>query len=65
MIEVNGDTHPWREGMTVADLLEEKRYTFPMKVVRMDGRLVRKDEYDRTPVPDGARVAVIHLTSGG
>ena len=51
--------------MTVAELLKEKRYTFPMKVVRMDGRLVRRDEYARTSIPDGARIAVIHLTSGG
>lgn len=51
--------------MTVSQLLAEKRYTFPFKVVRVDGELVKKDSYEITRISDGARVDVIHLTSGG
>jgi sulfur carrier protein len=65
MITVNGDRHPWREGMTVRDLLGEKGYTFPLLITRIDGRLIPRDRYDDTPVPEGSTVDVIHLMSGG
>jgi thiamine biosynthesis protein ThiS len=65
MITVNGDRHPWHAGMTVRDLLAEKGFTFPLLITRIDGRLVPRDRYDDTPIPDGATVDVIHLMSGG
>lgn len=65
MITVNGSTHPWHEGMTIRDVLDERRFTFPLLVVRIDGRLVPRGEYAETPVPDGSDVDVMHLMSGG
>ena len=65
MITVNGSPHPWHDGMTVRKILEEKRYTFPLLVVRIDGRLVPRSDYGETTVPDGADVDVMHLMSGG
>ena len=66
MIEVNGRHEvAWREGMTVADLLEEMNYTYHEIIVRVDGELVPKDAYDTTTVPDGADVKAIHLIAGG
>jgi hypothetical protein len=38
---------------------------FPMLVVTLDDAQVQRADYDRTPVPDGAVVQVIHLLSGG
>lgn len=65
MITVNGSPHPWRDGMTVRDVLEERRFTFPLLVVRIDGRLVPRGDYASTSVPDGSDVDVMHLMSGG
>lgn len=65
MITVNGSPHPWREGMTVSDVLEERRFTFPLLVVRIDGRLVPRGSYAEAQVPDGSDVDVMHLMSGG
>lgn len=65
MITVNGSMHPWHEGMTVQDVLEEKRFTFPLLVVRIDGTLVPRGTYSGTAVADGADVDVMHLMSGG
>lgn len=66
MIRVN-DRHEvdWREGMTVADLLEEMNYTYHEIIVKVDGELVRKPAYDTTTIPDGADVKAIHLIAGG
>jgi sulfur carrier protein len=65
MITVNGQASKHRPGMTVRQLLEEKSFVFPLLVVRIDGELVARDAYDKTPVPDGAEVQVLHLMSGG
>ena len=65
MITVNTDPLEWEEGMTVSDVIEKKRYTFKMLVVRVDGELVKKDRWPEYVIPAGADVKVIHLMSGG
>ncbi len=65
MIKVNGEDHPWRPGMTVRDVLREKNYVFPMIIVKIDDRFVHHDDYDATPVVDGADFWAIHLLTGG
>ncbi|MFO7574506.1 MAG: sulfur carrier protein ThiS [Bacteroidales bacterium] len=54
-----------REEMTVSDLLKEKKMTFRMRIVKINGNLVEKDKYDTTQVSDGDNVQVIYLMSGG
>jgi thiamine biosynthesis protein ThiS len=65
MITVNGTPHSWREGMTVRDALVEKKYGFPLVIVKIDGKLIPRGAYDETGLPDGCVLEVIHLMSGG
>jgi sulfur carrier protein len=65
MITVNGEPMEHEDGMTVADVLQRRRYIFRMLVVQVNGQLVRRDAYAKTEVPDGADVQVIHMISGG
>jgi len=64
-IIVNGNTVDWEEGLTITALLAKMNYTFRMLVIKVNGALVKKDQYDKTLVPPGAEVSVIHLISGG
>lgn len=64
-IIVNGHQIPWREGMTVRDVLTAMNYTFRMLVIKINGQLVKKEDWDSALVPAGAEVSVIHLISGG
>jgi sulfur carrier protein len=64
-ITVNGDEHPWRQGLTVEQLLKEKIFTFPMKIVFVNKKLVKKDRYAAAEIEDGDVVEVVHLTGGG
>lgn len=65
-ITVNDQPQSWAEGsLTVRQVLARMNFTFPMIVVRIDGQLVLKADYDSTVVPDGARMDAIHLISGG
>lgn len=65
MIRVNGEAEEHEAGMTVATLLRRLGFTFPLLVVRLDGRLVERSAYPATPVDDGADVQVLHLLAGG
>jgi len=66
MIRVNNrDEIEWQEGLTVTGLLELFRYTFPDIIVKINGELVRREEYPTRTIPDGADVRVIHMIAGG
>ena len=51
--------------MTIQDMLDRRKYTFPLIVVKVDDELVRREAYTLYQIPDGADVQVIHLISGG
>jgi len=51
--------------MTVSELLKAKTFTFKMLIVRINGILVKKDEYSTAVIQDQDDVMVLHLVSGG
>jgi len=53
------------ESITVARLLELKKYTFRLRIVKINGRLISRDSYDDEQVSNGDNVQVIYLMSGG
>ena len=65
MIEVNGKQVEWEEGLTVEKLLAKMNYTFPKIVVRVNGKVVEKNDWPFHPVPDNAVVQAHHLIAGG
>ncbi len=65
MIEINGTKLDWEEGMTVKRILEIMNYTFPMIIVRVNGELVNKEDWDQHQVPRGAKVQALHQIAGG
>jgi thiamine biosynthesis protein ThiS len=65
MIRVRGKEYPWREGMTVADLLKELNDPYSYAVVRIDGRVVSRPNFEKTAIPDGAEVFLIPMIAGG
>ena len=51
--------------ITVDELLRFKKFSFKMLVVRINGELVRKEQYSTAAISNGDNVQVIHLISGG
>lgn len=51
--------------MTVSELLVEKNFTFKLLVIKINGLLVKKDQYHTATIQHGDKVDVIHLISGG
>ncbi len=53
------------ELLTIREIIQLKNYTFPNLVVKINGQLVRKPQYDSAQVREGDFVEIIHLISGG
>ena len=65
MVTVNGAHIGWREGMTVADLLEEIGDGRECPVVRLNSTLVARPDFHKAPVPDDTEIHLLHLIAGG
>ena len=53
------------ENLTVSKLLELKNFTFKMLVIKINGKLIKKDKYDTAVINNGDNIMVLHLISGG
>ena len=51
--------------LNVQELLNVKNFTFKMLVIKVNGVLIKKENYQSTMIKDGDHVSVIHLISGG
>ena len=65
MIEVNGRKVEFLENESVRELLDRMKYTFPNIVVKINGKLVKRDDFKSTIVPNNSKIAAIHMISGG
>ena len=54
-----------QDELTVNELLKLKKYSFRMLVVKINGSLVKKEEYDTATIHAGDDVMILHLVSGG
>lgn len=65
MIKVKGEYFPWREGMSVADLLKELNDVYPYTVVRINNKQVSQPDFDRTLIPDNSEIFLVPMIAGG
>ena len=65
MIKVNGRDMEWEENLTVDLLLEKCKYTFPLIIVKVNGKYISKEEYKDVLIMDNDDVQVIHSIAGG
>ena len=65
MIVVNEEQRPHRQGQTVAQLLEELDPRQPLVAVRLNGRHVRRAEWEHRRIEDGDELLVLPVIAGG
>ena len=51
--------------LTITELLQLKKFTFKMLVIKVNGHLVKKSEHNTAIIKDGDDVMVLHLISDG
>ncbi len=65
MIEVQSRKIPWKQSMTVSDLLDELGDRYPYAVVKINGEIVCRPNFGTTLVPDGSKINLIPMVAGG
>lgn len=65
MIQVNNKEFKWEAGLTVELLLEKKNYVFPKIIVKINGVIIKKEDWPTTIINDGDDVKAIHVFAGG
>ncbi len=53
------------EEMTVDQMLEIKKFSFKMRVIKINGLYIRKSDYSTAIIRDGDEVQMLYLMSGG
>jgi thiamine biosynthesis protein ThiS len=54
-----------RDAMTVSDMITKKNFSFKLKIIKINGRLIPRDQYDATVINEGDNVQMFYLMSGG
>lgn len=54
-----------RENINVSEMLGIKKFSFKMRIIKINGVLVAKEDYDSTQIREGDNVQMIYLMSGG
>jgi thiamine biosynthesis protein ThiS len=57
--ELKGDS------VTVREMLEMKKFTFRMRIIKINGVLIMKEMYDSAVIHEGDDVQMLYLMSGG
>ncbi len=51
--------------LTITELFEIRKFSFRNLVVKINGTLIKRDEYAGATFKEGDKVDVIHMISGG
>jgi thiamine biosynthesis protein ThiS len=65
-ILLNNREEEFEQGsITVSDFLILKKYSFKLRIIKINGVFIPKDVYDNTYIKDGDIVQMLYLMSGG
>ncbi len=54
-----------KDTISVSEMLELKKFSFKMRIIKINGKLIPKDKYDSEIIKAGDDVQMIYLMSGG
>ena len=57
--ELTGDS------VSVREMIEMKKFTFRMRIIKINGELITKEMYDSALIHEGDDVQMLYLMSGG
>jgi len=67
-MKITLNNHPeeiLQSNITIAELLEIKKFTWKLLIIKVNGKIIKRHEYDTVRVNEGDDVSVIHLITGG
>jgi thiamine biosynthesis protein ThiS len=53
------------EVMSVSEMLKLKKFSFRMRIIKVNGELIPREKYDSTKIQNGDNIQMLYLMSGG
>jgi sulfur carrier protein len=53
------------DNLTVEKMLQIKKFTFKLRIVKINGRFIKREDYPTEVIEDGDDVQMLYLMSGG
>jgi len=53
------------ENLSVSEMLKIKKFSYKMRIVKINSLLIPREEYESTIIHEGDNVQMIYLMSGG
>jgi len=53
------------ESISVSEMLLQKKFSYKMRIIKINNLLIEKEKYDTTIIHDGDNVQMLYLMSGG
>jgi thiamine biosynthesis protein ThiS len=54
-----------KDSISISEMLELKKFSFKMRIIKINGVLISKEKYDSTLIHSGDNVQMLYLMSGG
>ena len=51
--------------LSIGKMIELKKFSFRMRIIKVNGVLIPREKYDSTFIQDGDNVLMLYLMSGG
>ncbi len=51
--------------ISVGEMIDLKKFSFKLKIIKINGELISKEQYNYTKIHDGDNVQMLYLMSGG
>lgn len=64
-ILLNNREEEIKSGITVSEMLIIKKFSYKMRIIKINKKLIPKSEYDTTNIHEGDDVQMLYLMSGG
>ncbi|HEV2107003.1 MAG TPA: sulfur carrier protein ThiS [Thermomicrobiales bacterium] len=64
-VEINGRHESFSKGVTLLDILAERRLSTKLVAVERNGEIVPRDHFETTRLAEGDRLEIVHFVGGG
>lgn len=54
-----------KDSISIREMLEIKKFSFKLRIIKINGILISKERFDSEIIHDGDNVQMIYLMSGG
>lgn len=61
----NKEEEFWQDSISVNEMLTLKKYSFRLRIIKINGTLISRDKYGSTFIHEGDDVQMLYLMSGG